>query len=188
MLLTDNGRTAFATVQVGVFHPSLLNACFCPQILMAQILTRMKMNWLGALAPEYEWHMTFRRIVIIVIVYYVFTSFFRPPPSEVETAPDGTIIVTHPESPLWKAIVYNTLTVAFGLYTLIVLMRLRAAVRAKYEIPTQRCGEMEDCCCSFWCGCCTVAQLSRQTANYDELPAVCCTDTGLPTSMPTIVV
>lgn len=161
---------------------------------MGQILTRMRMNWLGSPAPEYDWHMTFRRIAIIVIVYYVLSLILTPDSTEVFTAEDGTVTVIHHEGPLWKAITYNVLTTSFGLYTVIVMIRLRAAVRAKYEIPTKHCGcriadvSMEDCCCAVFCGCCTVGQMARQTANYEEIRAVCCTDTGLPPSMQTIIV
>jgi Cys-rich protein (TIGR01571 family) len=172
----------------GIFHPSLLLACCCPQILMGQILTRMRMNWLGFPAPEMEWHLTFRRIVIIVIVYYVLSSILQPPGPDVIMAEDGTVTVIPNDGPLWQSLLYNMLTTAFVLYTVVVLMRLRASVRARYEIPTQRCGNMEDCCCAFFCGCCTVSQLARQTTNYDEIRAVCCTDTGLPPTMQTIIV
>lgn len=172
----------------GPFHPSLWNAFCCPQILMGQILTRMRMNWLGSSAAEYDWHMTFRRIAIIVIVYFILSLILQPSSTEVFTAQDGTVTVINHEGPLWETILYNLLTVSFGMYTLIVMIRLRAAVRAKYEIPTRHCGVMEDFCCTFFCGCCTVSQMARQTANYEEIRAVCCTDTGLPPSMQTIIV
>jgi Cys-rich protein (TIGR01571 family) len=172
----------------GIFHPSLLNACCCPQILMGQVLTRMRMNWLGLPAPEMDWRMTFRRVVIIVIVSYVLSFILQPPGPDVITTDDGTVTIIPNDGPLWRSILYNILTTAFVLYTVIVLMRLRAAVRAKYEIPTKRCGTMEDCCCAFFCVCCTVSQLARQTANYEEIRAVCCTDTGLPPTMQTMIV
>lgn len=172
----------------GPCHPALLNAFFCPQILMGQILTRMRMNWLGSSAPECDWQMTFRRICIIVVLYYLLTMILQPDSTEVFTAEDGTVSVIKHEGPLWETILYNVLSGSFGLYTIIVMIRLRAAVRAKYEIPTKKCGKMEDCCCTVFCGCCTVAQMARQTANYEEIRAVCCTDTGLPPSMQTIVV
>lgn len=155
---------------------------------MAQILTRMRMNWLGSPTTEYDWHMTFRRIAIIVVVYYVLSLLLQPDYTEVITTEDGTATVIQHEGPLWKSISYNIASFSFGLYTLIVMIRLRAAVRNKYEIPTKRCGGAEDCCCVFFCGCCTVGQLARQTANYEEIRAVCCTDTGLPPSMQTIIV
>jgi Cys-rich protein (TIGR01571 family) len=172
----------------GPLHPALCNAFFCPQILMGQVLTRMRMDWLGSPATEYDWQMTFRRIAIIVIVYYVLSLILQPDSTEVIMADDETVTVIHHEGPLWKSILYNVLSCSFGLYTLIVMVRLRAAVRAKYEIPTKQCGKMEDCCCVVFCGCCTVSQMARQTANYEEIRAVCCTDTGLPPSMQTIIV
>jgi Cys-rich protein (TIGR01571 family) len=40
---------------------------------------------------------------------------------------------------------------------------LRKAMRTKYEIPTSNCGEAEDCCCMFWCSCCSSIQMARHT-------------------------
>ena len=39
-------------------------------------------------------------------------------------------------------------------------------IRHKYDIPPQCCtcdeeGVCDDCCCAFWCGCCTTAQVAR---------------------------
>lgn len=155
---------------------------------MGQVLTRMRMNWLGSPAPEFDWQLTFRRIAIIVVVYYLLSMLLYPNQTEVITSEDGTATVIEYEGPLWKTILYNILSTSFGLFTLIVMMRLRAAVRAKYEIPAKHCGGLEDCCCVFFCGCCTVSQMARQTANYDEIRAVCCSDNGLPASMQTIIV
>lgn len=172
----------------GCCHPALWNAFFCPQILMGQILTRMRMNWLGSFTSEYgDYHLTFRRIAIIVVVYYVLSMLLYPSESEV-IADDGTEMIVQYQGPLWKNILYNIVSASFGLYTLVVMIRLRYAVRQKYEIPSGRCGNVEDCCCVFFCGCCTVSQMARQTANYEEIRAVCCTDTGLPPSMQTIIV
>jgi hypothetical protein len=76
--------------------------------------------------------------------------------------------------------------VAFAAYTWYVLAKLRAAVRVRYRIPPRAAplvpGCVEDACVSFWCGCCSVAQLARQTAdcdNEEDVAAGCCTRTGL---------
>jgi hypothetical protein len=90
-------------------------------------------------------------------------------------AKDGTVTVIPNDGPLWRSILYNILTTSFVLYTVIVLMRLRAAVRTKYEIPTRRCGTMEDCCCAFFCGCCTVSQLARTRTTYSTVSFLLCT-------------
>ena len=40
--------------------------------------------------------------------------------------------------------------------------------------------DLEDLGCATMCLPCTVAQMSRHTANYDAYEAVCCSKTGLP--------
>lgn len=177
-----------ACCKFGPLHPSLLNAWCCPQILMAQVLTRLKMDWLGEPAPEYSWRKTFRIILCIVIIFFVLAMFLSPPSPDIVEDGSGNLDVIQVESPLWKTVLYNILTFSFGLYTLIVLMKARRAVRERYEIPQERCCGFEDICCAFWCGCCTVSQLARQTANYQERRAVCCSDTGLPATVPVMVV
>ena len=136
-------------------HASFLNACCCPQLLMAQVLTRMGMNYRGDFAPEWEAKLSFRRMLWIVVFYYALSAILAPGPVLTKS---GLVV---PDTPVWQTMLYRLLTTAFSLYTLMVLMKLRAAVRAKYHIPVTRWVHqpaVEDCCCSFWCGCCTVAQ------------------------------
>mmetsp|Transcript_1627 Transcript_1627/g.2152 ORF Transcript_1627/g.2152 Transcript_1627/m.2152 type:complete len:263 (+) Transcript_1627:123-911(+) len=171
----------------GFCHPSLLNACCVPQILMAQVLTRLKMNMFGKPSPE-AWRFTFKRIFILVFSYWILASFLRPPPPTFELDDEGTTIAVPPDVPPWQGIAYYIISTAFGIYTLLVLMRTRAAVRARFQIPEQQCHGMEDCCCALWCGCCTVAQLARQTGDYENTSAICCTETGLPPTHEAVVV
>jgi Cys-rich protein (TIGR01571 family) len=79
-----------------------------------------------------------------------------------------------------RKFLYNTISWIFGLYTLVVLTRLRRAVRQRYGILSAAAfdGFGEDFCISFWCGCCSVAQMARQTCDDDDV-AACCTTTGL---------
>lgn len=172
--------------RLGVVHPSFLNACCCPQILMAQVLTRMRMNWLGTPSVEGEWKKTFQRVLTIVVVYFTLSTIFAPPAPDFTV--DGKIIQNSPPAPVWLVIVSNLINGAFGLYTVIVLMKLRKAVRTRYHIPEQNCPGMEDFCCSFWCTCCTVAQLARHTANYEDRRAIYCSKTGLPERAPVMIV
>lgn len=81
---------------------------------------------------------------------------------------------------------YNTINWIFGLYTLIVLTKLRRSIRRKYNIYSGAAldGLGEDICISFWCGCCSIAQMARQTQHYhhddeNEAMASCCSPTGL---------
>uniref|UniRef100_A0A7S2IA07 Uncharacterized protein n=1 Tax=Helicotheca tamesis TaxID=374047 RepID=A0A7S2IA07_9STRA len=171
----------------GCCHPHFLCAWCFPALLMGQVLTRMKMSWCGNYASESEWRSTYRYIIYTFIAYVVISSLTAPPPPEYEYINDELVNVA-PDGPLWQSIVYNITNAAFGLYTLFVLIKLRRAVREKDEIPEKRCKGCEDCCCVFWCGCCTVAQLARQTADYDVQEATCCSDTGLKFSPTTVMV
>jgi Cys-rich protein (TIGR01571 family) len=179
---------------LGCCHPSLWCAYCFPQILMGQILTRMKLSWLGDSSPASDddsWRTTFRRVVTVVILYYVLISYLSPPPTEVvEEADDDNdndknkaaflglkeIPLSEEDYPHWKRTWLDILNFLFYMYTIIVLVKLRLAVRDRYRIPGSTC---EDCCCVVWCGCCTVAQLARQTAQYDTERAACCSSTGL---------
>eukprot|EP00542_Grammatophora_oceanica_P019377 CAMPEP_0194034814 /NCGR_PEP_ID=MMETSP0009_2-20130614/7253_1 /TAXON_ID=210454 /ORGANISM="Grammatophora oceanica, Strain CCMP 410" /LENGTH=249 /DNA_ID=CAMNT_0038675899 /DNA_START=1 /DNA_END=750 /DNA_ORIENTATION=- len=161
---------------VGCCHASLWNAMCCPQILMAQVLTRMHLNWCGEDAPEREWRMTFKRVVLLVFIFYILATLFGPPSPDISFDAKGHVVTSEPEVPAWQNAVYKSITWLFGFYTLLVMSRLRYHVRSMYLIPGSI---FQDVCCVFWCGCCTVAQLARQTANYQQRRGVCCSENGL---------
>jgi hypothetical protein len=155
----------------GPCHPSLLHALLCPQILMAQVLTRLKMNWCGDRAPEYEWKRTFRKVVVIVGLYWGMTILLSPYHGK-------------EEAPFLQTMLYRMVGWAFTIYTLFVLTKLRQQVRLMFDIPVRIwCfGPWEDLCLSFWCGLCVVSQVARQTCEYEEQRAACWSSTGLMSS------
>jgi hypothetical protein len=109
----------------GPCHPSLWNAICCPQILMGQILTRMKMTWLGDIAEDQEWRMTFRRILVLVIAYWLVSSFLAPDSGDIDIDDaTGKVTLKQEDVPFWQSFLYNLVSAAFGLYTLIVMIRL----------------------------------------------------------------
>ena len=177
----------FDCFKFGCCHPSLCCAlCFRP-VLMAQVLTRLKLDMFANEAPESEWRKTFKKILVLFICYSVF-SVVLTCPSETEVDDVGNITSIKSTCSTFQQGLKSIVSFAFHFYTLIVLAKTRAAVRARYEIPVKNCGDMEDCCCAFWCGCCTVSQLARQTADYEQKRAVCCSETGLPPLTPVIIV
>lgn len=178
----------FDCARYGYLHPSLCNAIFCPQLLMAQVLTRLKMNWWGEEnVPDHEWHRTFRRIFVLVCLYWVLSSLLAPPMPVLQADPiTGDMVVMSSQSaqPRFNEFLYRLVSWVFGIYTIILLTRLRRAVRRKYEIPLRRSlwGDLailEDFGLAVCCGCCTVAQLARQTCDYDRQRAAACSSTGL---------
>ena len=152
----------------------------------------MKMTWLGdpTTPPSEEYKKTFRTVVTIVICNILIQSIFFCPvtiPTDTEVYPglytdDYTSYLVQNDDvdcPMWKQSFTNATSMLFGLYALIVMMKLRMRIRSKYHIPEKNCTGCEDCCCVFFCGFCSVVQMAHQTANYDEIRPVCCNDTGL---------
>lgn len=172
----------FDCLKFGPFHPSLWNAVCCPQILMAQVLTRFKLNWLGERAPDEEWQRTFGQLVGIVTGYWILTTLLSPPRPTFVADENGTFVrVPPPPVSFLQAALYNIIYFSYAIYTWVILTRLRRTIRIRYEIPFQYefLGNWEDACVSFWCGCCSVAQLARQSCDYGQQPAACCSPTGL---------
>ena len=147
----------------------------------------MKMTWLGdpTTPPSEEYKKTFRTVVTIVICNLLIQSTFYCP-GTIRTIPTDTDDYTsyliqndYVDCPMWKQSLTNATSMISGLYALIVMIKLRMRIRSKYNIPEKNCTGCEDCCCIFFCTCCSMVQMAHQTANYDEIRPVCCNDTGL---------
>lgn len=65
-------------------------------------------------------------------------------------------------------------------FTVFVAQSTRSSIREKFMIREERCYDLEDVMCASTCLPCTVAQMARHTANYDDYEAVCCSKSGLP--------
>ena len=151
----------------GCCHPVLWNAFICPQILMGQVLTSSRMTWLGNQARNSEYQNTFRHVVVIVVLYYLSNIFLAPVDEEEHSASSS---------------LHGLINCAFGLYTFIVMVKLRYTIRQRNKIPSNFCGVVEDCCCVCVCGCCTISQIARHVNDYDTYRAECCSPNGLPAS------
>ena len=145
----------------------------------------MKLTWLGegtTTAAEYK--NTFRNVLIIGISVYVLNSIFECTPDfpdieDGEIKMNGDEVVMIPGDCVdWQVNLKSWVNTFFWLYTLVAMVRLRRAVRNKYNIPDE-CGGQED----FWCACCcpclTAVQIAHQTADYDNEKAYFFTRTGL---------
>lgn len=104
---------------------------------------------------------------------------------------DGNVVMEYAVVPTWVLAMIGAralMRFAFFLYTLVLTMKTRAFVRNRYQIPETTCRGCEDCCCAFWLPCCTITQMARHTADYDHYPAACCTETGLSSHVPEVIV
>ena len=111
----------FECCRLGFFHPSLWNATCCPQILLAQISTRLRLNWLGDAYNNGDWKRTFRIVLGIVMGYWALCILFAPKQPEIVVVHGAVRVISNVDEPLWKQRLYDLITVTFGLYTLVFL-------------------------------------------------------------------
>ena len=142
--------------------PLFMGWC-CPGILTGQVLQRLKLNALGMPGDHQNTCMimtgAFFAAWILAIILGALTKV-------------GYIA--------WYA---------FYIYVIVAMTLGRNNFRKRYNIPGSACGEsaLDDFCCSFWCGCCTILQMHRHTHDERHYPYEMTSNTGLPTYAPEIV-
>jgi Cys-rich protein (TIGR01571 family) len=141
---------------LGLFHPLCWLTCCFPPVALGQVMTRMKLTPCGD--PDVRGTTSswgpFKVMLAIMIALFVASSYLT--------------------------YLYFPLVV----FLVIATTRTRAHVRRTYNIPETSCHGCEDCCCAYWCGCCTVAQMARHTADYGVHQASFCSETGLSDGAP----
>lgn len=170
-------------------------SCSCKPLALGQILSRMKLDWSGSpLNGRTALMSAFQVMLLTFIVYNTvdMTIYYITYPYVAAAEYDeATGMYTLPENvPSWALhldTVRESLTLLYSIFILIIMMRTRAHIRQKYQIPEQSCQGCEDCCCSFWCSACTVCQMARHTADYKTYKASCCSETGLESMAPEVV-
>lgn len=162
---------------LGIIHPHIWCSFCCSKIAMAQLMTRMQLTWLGEPGARTATQNTFKVVCILLVSYIVYSTSLEVAYLDYEKAEIPKLIVS-------MKFIGSFL---FGIWSLYSLCRTRQSVRARYSIPEERCVGCEDVCCSFFCTCCVVAQMSRHTGEYETYPAVCCTTTGHPPGTPLTV-
>eukprot|EP00579_Thalassiosira_antarctica_P031630 CAMPEP_0201991556 /NCGR_PEP_ID=MMETSP0905-20130828/363_1 /ASSEMBLY_ACC=CAM_ASM_000554 /TAXON_ID=420261 /ORGANISM="Thalassiosira antarctica, Strain CCMP982" /LENGTH=293 /DNA_ID=CAMNT_0048545997 /DNA_START=30 /DNA_END=911 /DNA_ORIENTATION=+ len=177
--------------RLGLIHPVLWNAYCCPLILVGQVMHRLKLTWLGNEGTIAKTTATFRICLSITLVYILmdniirflaYRTLFKIIINENEYG-DTVDIDSFYALVNW----HRSLSFFFGIFIITLVAKTRNRIRSKYGIPEEQCAGCEDCCCSFWCNCCTVAQMARHTADYDTYAGLCCSETGMPPHAPSIV-
>jgi len=186
----------FDCCNFGCCHPVFCLTLWFTPVALGQILTRMKLNWIGTpLSPETKkaaWT-AFRVMAALFVGYQVLDTFLYYLVQDYVqvqyNANTGEYTYAN-DIPMWANIVdamRHCLTLAYGLVILFATIRARSHIRAKYDIPEQCCTGCEDFCCGFWCGVCSICQMARHTADYRSYNAACCSETGLDPRAPEIV-
>ncbi len=140
-------------------------------------MQRLNLTWLAEQAPAAQAASTFRTAFWITIVYLV----VRIPLAY------STPWITDEDILAIVSGLDQLIGLLWFVFVLVLITKTRQHIRAKYSIPEKECKGCEDCCCGFWCGCCTIAQMARHTADYENYAARCCSETGLGPNAPTLV-
>jgi PLAC8 family len=133
----------------------------CQSILIAQLMTRLRLNWCGF--PDNEGFV--RTFGILVSITFAFLI----------------VLATGVGFVVWPF---------FTLWILVLGTRVRAILRKHYRIPARYCfpntcnGLLEDVCCMICCSCCATIQMAQQTHDDKQYPYECFSPTGLPTHAP----
>ncbi|CAB9499338.1 expressed unknown protein [Seminavis robusta] len=145
-----------------IFQPLFWMACCCGPIVTGQLMTRLRLNWCGQPDKVHFGAKTFSTVVVIFIVY-LFTQIIG----------------------------WGIVGLAFLVYMVIILSRTRGSIRRHFQIPAKTfpCadGTLEDACCGFWCGCCSLIQMARHTHNETKYPYEPCSTSGLPPYAPVVM-
>ncbi len=138
---------------------------FCTPVLMAQIITRMKLTWRGQEGTPEEASLSFNKLLLSL----VFTM-----------------------SVFWVPIMGNLFMMTYYLTVVVYIgSQVRSYMRQRYKIPSTlptRVGErVDDFCMMLFCGCCSTIQMARHTHDDKDHPGHGCTTTGLQFDAPEIV-
>jgi len=162
----------FSCFKHGIFHPTFCHCLFFPQLLTAQVMTRMHLNWKAEEDTEEESKSTFKIVSIVVGIYWLLKFLVG---SDNDNNGASAPLINSPLLILSSQLI----GFFFFVYTIVIITKTRKAIRHKYEIPETHCHGCEDFCCAFWCGNCSSAQMARQTEDNDAESAYCCTKTGI---------
>lgn len=186
----------------GCCHPVFWNAFCCSAILTAQVMTRMNLDILGRPSPTSRRVITFYVVLVIVLLevflFHIVREILIWMTYNTVTLPSGVDILMPKEGMEGLASLIATFflyqRLMYVIFVVYILTVTRFFVRNKYAIPTYFCntpsssvGIVEDCCLSFWCSCCTAGQVARHTMDYDTYRGVCCSSTGVPDYVPSVI-
>ena len=166
----------------------------CPHFLAAQVMTRLRLDWMGLpVINQGSCHLrSYGAIATMVGVFWLLSFLVFAPYlfKEDDISVDDkeqlpiTTLLGRTISKLAK-IVYLAVGCMLGAYTVFILAKLRHIIRHKYQIPSEgfcacdwcrqtpdRNSCVDDVCTSMWCSCCVASQLALQTA--DVTPSRCC--------------
>lgn len=156
------------------------NVVFSP-VAAGQVITRLQLTWLGRPGTIAETTGAFWILFYISVAYWVIYFLLGFGIGDIEEEITKTTLVA--------LVLRDVLFYAHLAFSVCVIYNLRKYIRNKYAIPEhEQCPTgCEDACCSICCPCLAVAQMLRHTTDYDTYHSSCCSETGVPDNVPSIM-
>jgi Cys-rich protein (TIGR01571 family) len=162
----------FNMCELGWCHPIAWISIFCPLVALGQVQTRISLDFLGR--PSFgDLPTTNRFMMLTVIMFWAMTNVGLFAACNLKWSRGLELSVA-------DVCAFALVNVAMFCFIVFVTQSTRSSLREKFMIREERCFDLEDICCAAVCLPCTVGQMARHTANYDDYEAVCCSKTGLP--------
>ena len=194
----------------GCFHPALWFCLCCSPVLLGQLITRLGLTCFGTPTTNRGGASAYAgQCFIWFYLFFIFVTFFLlpvlfPAPSERHDETKGEKEVDDDDSKNKEdddnggaRLLIDMLRIAYFIFFVCTLGRVRAHVRSKYAIPLKSrnvcvggcCSEaglpdeLVSCCCSN----CITSQVARHVNDYDNFEATCCSTDGFGAEKPEIV-
>jgi Cys-rich protein (TIGR01571 family) len=154
---------------------------FISTVLLAQVMTRLKLTWSAQEGGNAAQASSTFRILAFLWIAFIGLQVIQ----QVLKVLSLNYEVEHGEPNVTGAfmvLLLNLVVMAFSILFLVITCNTRRHIREKYQIPEQQCHGCEDCCCTYWCTCCTISQMARHTGDYANHGSRWCSETGLPPS------
>ena len=158
-------RTRMCSCCDVVTQSTFWTGLLCAPILMAQIITRLKLTWNGREGPPEQTSLSFNKLILSLVLTMAL---------------------------FWIPVMGSMCLFAYYLVVIVYVgSQVRAYMRQRYKIPSTlptRCGDrIDDVCMMLFCGCCSTIQMARHTHDDKDHPGHGCTTTGLEFDAPEIV-
>jgi len=155
----------------GPLHASVLNSLFCPILSLAQVMSRLKISWIGLPGRPHKAKDAFRISLILSMIFVIINCLLYYLPVQ------GVMFGAFSFLQIALFIVVDTLVL---IYFLTNVARTRKRLRQRYMIPEQSCVGEEDTAITFACYPLVLMQMHRHTADYETFSAQCWSSNGLP--------
>lgn len=128
----------------GCCHPQCCLTFWCASCAVAQVMTRLKLDWCArALNGSSGTTTAFRVVFIITCVYLAFGWITEIITSIGENNSDDDSKSNDEPYVEVLCVIQTVVEIAFVVFVVLITCRTRSHIRKKYDIPTRHCGDCE---------------------------------------------